>query len=291
MSKIPLFVVCDNPSDYPNAALLAEGLGITVIGDAGNPVVNVPAHPLLINYGASTKPSYGDALKKTMGITFNSTINASITSDRVMVDTTLHQNGLYTLGMSKDKKYISNMLAAGHKMYDHGLKKVFTSPTDPEMEGSVGPWSRLQNKDEEYRVFIAFGAVVDIAKKVRATKAALAGMGLKQANPEIRTYNNGWRLSRKAAKVSHPMSKAQDVAKKAINFLGLDFGSVDVMVRLNSDGDANGYHVIKVSSAPSLLVDKTYDSYITAFSGYIKSIECLWAKKEAFSVPGIELLV
>lgn len=101
----------------------------------------------------------------------------------------------------------------------------------------------------EYRVHVAFGKVIDYAKKRRSNGAEI--------NEFIRSHDNGWVFCRE--NVSLP-SIVESECKAAIAALGLDFGAVDVLYKEMD----NRAWVLEVNTAPGL-EGSTLTKYIEAF--------------------------
>lgn len=85
-------------------------------------------------------------------------------------------------------------------------------------------YTKFIRKTKEFRVHVFNGRVIDyVQKKARSERDELPGY-----NRYIRSYNNGWIMSRTDITVSEPV-KAEAI--KAVAALGLDFGAVDIVLQ------------------------------------------------------------
>lgn len=104
-------------------------------------------------------------------------------------------------------------------------------------------------KAHEYRVHVAFGQVIDFAKKRRRDGG--------ESNPLIKNLSNGWVFCRNG--ITLP-DAAKTQALAAVSALGLDFGAVDVLYRERE----NEAFILEVNTAPGL-EGTTLQKYIQTF--------------------------
>lgn len=97
-------------------------------------------------------------------------------------------------------------------------------------------------KNEEYRVHVIHGKVVDVQRKTLSKEKGEAGGDI---NWKIRNLDNGFIYQR--ANVN-PGQAVHDAALKTVKLVGLDFGAVDIVVH---KGTGQPY-VLEVNSAPGL---------------------------------------
>jgi glutathione synthase/RimK-type ligase-like ATP-grasp enzyme len=135
---------------------------------------------------------------------------------------------------------------ARHKLSGHsgqGIQVIRPGEQVP----SAPLYTKYMKKDEEYRVHIFRGKVIDLAAKRKRS-------GMEVTNMLIRTHNNGWIYCREG--VLCP-TFVRDMCIKAVTALGLDFGAVDVVVR----GDK--CWVLEVNTAPGIC-NTTLNAYTRA---------------------------
>ena len=102
-------------------------------------------------------------------------------------------------------------------------------------------FSEVINKDEEYRVFVFRGRIMEIDRKAPR---------IESPNPMIRNHRNGWRFHRTPmATVSRAVVTT---AIQAVQSIGLTFGAVDVGYVTVT----NKAYAFEVNSAPGLIQRK-----------------------------------
>lgn len=97
-------------------------------------------------------------------------------------------------------------------------------------------YTKYVRKDQEYRVHVGGGKVIDFTEKRRSHSRTLG-------SEYIRSYDNGWVFCRENISLPEIVRK-QSIA--AVVALGLDFGAVDIAYR---DGKA---WVFEINTAPGL---------------------------------------
>lgn len=114
-------------------------------------------------------------------------------------------------------------------------------------------------KRHEYRVHVAFGEVILVAKKKRRNGFSENT----EASSVIRNHHTGWVYAVTGLDVPE---QVKQVAIEAVSRLHLDFGAVD----LATVGDQT--RVFEVNTAPGLEGDSTIEAYSNAMNNYIRSI-------------------
>ena len=101
-------------------------------------------------------------------------------------------------------------------------------------------YTKYIRKEKEYRLHVFCGKVIDAVEKKRR-------QGFQESNnynKYVRSYEQGWVFARDGILVSQVM---KDVAIRAVQVLGLDFGAVDIVI------NREGYPVVlEVNTAPGL---------------------------------------
>lgn len=111
-------------------------------------------------------------------------------------------------------------------------------------------------KQEEYRVHVFRGEVIDVAQK----RLSAGGRNIPNRSQYIRSHANGWIFAHENVRLPGP---ARDAALAAVRSVGLDFGAVDLAV--NSRGDVS---VFEVNTAPGLENHQTINAYVNAIRRY-----------------------
>lgn len=107
----------------------------------------------------------------------------------------------------------------------------------------------------EFRVHVAFGKA--IAGNIKEPRIPVDEMTERQRL--VRSHDNGWSL---VVKPLNAFSEYQlNLAVKAVDSLGLEFGAVDMVIDLFGDT-----HVLEVNSAPGMDFLAIKDAYVQAFT-------------------------
>jgi glutathione synthase/RimK-type ligase-like ATP-grasp enzyme len=107
-------------------------------------------------------------------------------------------------------------------------------------------------KQDEYRLHVAFGEVIDIQQKKRKLEVPDD-----QVNWQLRNHDNGWVFARDGVSAPKCVISAAIASCAA---LGLDFGAVDI----GYNAKAKAATVYEVNTAPGL-EGETLESYYKAF--------------------------
>jgi glutathione synthase/RimK-type ligase-like ATP-grasp enzyme len=115
-------------------------------------------------------------------------------------------------------------------------------------------------KQDEYRVHVAFGEVIDIQQKKK--RRVSEDENLSGTNYQVRNHSTGWVYCREDINLP---TGASDMAIQAVAALGLDFGACDLIYNAKRDM----VYVLEVNTAPGL-EGATVDKYATAFVKALK---------------------
>lgn len=113
-------------------------------------------------------------------------------------------------------------------------------------------------KEEEVRVHIFKGSVIDYQVKRRMSPVKLRNDGIEVDKPDfwVRNHGNGWVFCHEDVTRN---KNAEAAAQLAVETLGLDFGAIDVLV-----GGEGEVVVCEVNTAPAL-EGQTLDAYVKCF--------------------------
>lgn len=109
-------------------------------------------------------------------------------------------------------------------------------------------------KQNEYRVHVAFGEVIDVQEK-RQRRDLEDGF---QVNHQVRNHQTGWVYCRE--NIREP-STLREMACAVVREIGLDFGAVDLIF----NAKRNEVYCLEVNTAPGL-EGTTVERYVTAFA-------------------------
>lgn len=236
-----------------SAKMLAQGLGVKRI----RPTYDARRRDVIINWGNSTPSGIIRSehdLNKHEAIalacnklkTFNK-LNGEGFQD--IPDYTAHKEEAEEWLQQGESVYCRTTLT-GHS--GHGI--VLAGPSDVLINAPL--YTKKTKHKHEYRIHVFKGKVIDVQMKKRR-------LGV-EANTAIRNHSNGWIYAR--ADVDPPLELLSS-SISAVNFLGLDFGAVDIGHRLRD----NKFFVFEINTAPGLY-GTTLQSYVNAFSEYLTNI-------------------
>lgn len=113
-------------------------------------------------------------------------------------------------------------------------------------------------KQKEFRVHVAFGAVIDVQEKRKRTELPEDFI----TNFQVRNHSTGWVYCRE--EIQEPEGLRQ-MAVQTVGHLGLDFGAVDIIW----NEKRNECYVLEVNTAPGL-EGTTVTKYAEAFVRHLK---------------------
>lgn len=117
-------------------------------------------------------------------------------------------------------------------------------------------YTRYYPKTHEFRVHVVRDKVVDFVQKKARTGS--------EPNRTVRTHNNGWVYAHEDIVLSAADRIAiDDACVNTVSALGLDFGAVDVLVRLRKGSNRKmlDFKIAEVNTAPGLENTQTIDAY------------------------------
>lgn len=115
-------------------------------------------------------------------------------------------------------------------------------------------YTKYIKKSQEWRIHVAFGEVIDFAKKIKTRDGIITG------DARVRSHLNGYVFSKNREVVGTPRQQIMDQAIAATRALGLDFAGVDVIW---NDHQQKAY-VLELNTAPGI-EGSTVDAYARAF--------------------------
>lgn len=227
-------------STSQSAKALSKVLGIPRIKRNNSKFKGKP-NDLIINWGNSILP---DALKNCKIL--NKPYAVGLASNKFLTFTKLMYNGVpiprvtTDLEVAKDwgSTVIARRLLTSHS--GNGISVLSEPEHFDEDLSDVKLFTEYVKPLKEFRVHVIGGVVIDIAQKKKRK-------GYEQGNFEkhIRSYNNGWVFCRED--ISYPDSLIK-IAKRAIKYLRLDFGAIDIILDENEEPV-----VLEVNTAPGLI--------------------------------------
>lgn len=116
-------------------------------------------------------------------------------------------------------------------------------------------------KTHEFRAHVAFGKVIDFTQKKWRGEGDRIGL--------VRSHENGWiHAHNNIILLPEDQEIVEGAAVAAVRLLGLDFGAVDILARLdkNEPRRLRDFRICEVNTAPGLANHVTIQAYINAFN-------------------------
>lgn len=238
------------------AAELAGALGVRRIKHDNSRYVP-SANKTIINWGSSQLPQGYERSR-----IINQPIRVGATSNKKRFFELLEDTDARVPDWTDERAEASRWLREGHKVIGRqtltghsGEGIVVFTPDNPEnfLDYDRMPlYTMYVPKRMEYRVHFAFGALIDVQRKVRDPNR-------EPTDWHVRSHDNGFIFVRNGVEDAMPqdvLQQAQIVAERC----GLDFGAIDIIF----NESRNMAYVLEVNSAPGL-VGQTIESYADAF--------------------------
>lgn len=125
-------------------------------------------------------------------------------------------------------------------------------------------YARYFPKTHEFRIHVAGDRAIHVQEK-RARRDAVV-------DRQVRTHSNGWVFAELQPRL-HPddLAKAKEISVAAVKALGLDFGAVDLLVRMGKKEPrrVRAWAVCEVNTAPGLESTRCKEAYINYFRSEI----------------------
>ena len=190
----------------------------------------------IINWGCGTKYKVKYLPKQFL----NSRESVDIASNKLLTLDKLSEYGVNTVPYTTESN-IAKALAGRYSIYCrtllHSSKGKGIVITKDPYKVVECPLYTVGIKGVEYRVHVACNDVIGVSKKIKKSI---------YANSEIKSHDNGYKLSRRDIDRVHTGIK--QLGMDSIKALSLDFGAVDIIW----DKDKKLGYVLEVNTAPGL---------------------------------------
>lgn len=243
------------------------------------PLQKVPDNSYVLNYGRSEWPVWAlDAMSR--GVQFINTptaVGASV--NKVLTLKILSTNGVACVQWTTDYKQAEEWYMKGKDIVvrntatgKQGNGIVLCSRSYPFSEGGSVPsqfkdaplFTVAYDKDVEFRVHVVNGKVVDYVQKKRMGEEKRKARGLDEVDEFLRNHKRGWVFAHN--NIIHSKLVKQ-LAIDTLAALGLDYGGVDILAKVNEEGDTVVDAVVcESNSAPSMSSSTTFKAYTEAFN-------------------------
>lgn len=232
------------PHAYSEGAeLLKEKLLATGIKPEGSNYKWKEDH-LVISWGCATKKSW-----HVPGIRIlNDYPAVSLAVDKIATLKKLKENGVSVPEFSTNIEDAKGWINAGETVFcrtktkSSGGDGIVVAKTLGELV-SAPLYTLYKLKKFEYRVAVVDGVIIDFMQKKKRSDWNVETQG--EVNFLIRSHDNGWIFAREDV---NPPKMVLDLAKKSVEVLGLNFGSVDIIYNLSEQKA----YVLEINTAPGL---------------------------------------
>jgi glutathione synthase/RimK-type ligase-like ATP-grasp enzyme len=242
-----------------SAKSLARALNCKRLKREQSRYVNQPHH-VVINWGASSMPT---SFLVGRGTLLNRMEAVRLAADKLKAFLTLSQNNTITIPpftttksealtwIEQGSKVVARTSLRGHS----GAGIVMLTSIDSLEEVNAPLYVKYIKKQQEYRVHVFNGKVIDVQRKMRNRS-----IPDDEVNWEVRNHCNGFIFGRDGVELP---STATDMCIATVACLGLDFGAVDLIYNERADT----YYVLEVNTACGL-TGTTLEKYTDAIEEY-----------------------
>lgn len=197
--------------------------------------------------------------------------------DKLATIRILIEKGINTLQFTSVKSYAKVVIEQGNWIVCRTLTRssggkgiVLAKTVDELVDAPL--YTIYYKKNKEYRYHVAFGKVIDIQQKKRLSSSELEERGFTERHPSyIRNLENGYIFAREGVEEQVELSES---SIEAVDALGLDMGSVDILANEDFTGLLLDYKICEVNSA-SGLTGSTFDKYVEAIEEAVNEEEVL----------------
>lgn len=196
----------------------------------------------IINWGYSGQVKWGNS-----NITINKTPNVSLAINKYETFKILKDSGVRTPEFTTQKEEANwDIIYTRHDLCSSKGKGIAIFHRGDILPNAPLYVQGIETKGE-YRVHVMNGEVIDYAKKRQKRDTEYT-----EAQLRVRNHDNGWVFARQDLR---QLEDVKELAIKAIQALGLDFGSVDIVKDMN-----NVPYVLEVNTA-SGITGTTLENY------------------------------
>lgn len=194
------------------------------------------ATDLIINWG-STNPYAPTNL--------NSPVFVALATEKTQCLRILSEAGIPVPPFTVDREEAREMAREGRKVVCRTLTRAnsgrgIVMADTPDQVVAAPLYTQYIKKQDEYRVHVFNGRVIDVQRKMRRRDVPDD-----QVNWQVRNHSNGFVFGREGVELPEHVHAR---AIQAIARLSLDFGAVDIIYNARQ----NEYYVLEINTAPGL---------------------------------------
>lgn len=232
-----------------SARALAESVGGMRVKHKGT--FKHTADHLVVNWGSSNSDLVNSKVELTLpslncGSNQEGTLNTAIAGNKleafnVWKNTMPNDIPEFTTSREDAEGWVQKgVVVCRLLLRGSGGRGIVVVPKGGQLPPNCPLFVKYIKKQEEYRVHVFCGEIIDVQRKMRKTDVPD-----EEVNWQIRNHCNGFIFGREG--VSLP-DNALDIAKRAVAALHLDFGAVDLIYNAKADK----YTLLEVNTAPGL---------------------------------------
>jgi len=235
-----------------SAKALAGALGIKILLHEGKPIRN----QTIINWGSSNIVRPFDGNLRIL----NKDYAVAKASNKLTTFKLFKEHGVASPDFCEARDEAESWLAEGHTVVarkvlnGHSGAGIQIVSNNDEALIDAPLYTKYVKKDQEYRIHVAGGKVIFQQRKARKIEVPD-----EEVNWKVRNLAGGFIFANDGVVAPDGVC---DVAVKAVDALGLDFGAVDILT--TKKGEA---YALEVNTACGL-AGKTIDAYVNFFRQY-----------------------
>ena len=204
----------------------------------------------ILNWGNSDEPNWSYNAERIL----NPPFAVARAANKLNTFNTLEKKGIEHVQYTSNRQVVQNWLDQGRIVFARtivsgsgGSGIYVIRPGEAGVPASL--YTLYQKKDQEFRVHVFRGQVIDITEKRRSRE-------FEQSDDQklIRNHANGWVFCRDGLVEPYEL---QSLSARTILALDLDFGAVDII------SDRGHCYVLEVNTAPGI-EGRTLEQYVNA---------------------------
>ena len=150
-----------------------------------------------------------------------------------------------------------------------GCELVYDSTFGTERLPVAPLYTEFYDKTHEFRVHVMDGEVIDYRQKKKMGKEKLTKRGIGEVDMFIRNHKRGWVFAKNDIL---RFKEIEETAVDAAGALRLHFCAVDILAKVDDNGQLIDHVVCEVNSAPNL-VASTMEAYVNGLVKLVKRLK------------------
>lgn len=250
--NISIYRKRSNLPDTAASSKLAKELGVTSFCSRLTPPPDNT--DIILNWGNSSIPRW--AFSEARWFNYLDAISNSSNKITMYWLFTIYDIPTYEYYSDKEDLPFDVQIVARYLVSSHSGKGIEVFNSSDEYIPNAPLYTKLEQHDYEVRLYVVNGKAVHYVQKAKMSSKKLEDKGF-TFDPIIKTYKNGW-VFKQNDKVELT-TIIEDLAVRAMEAVGLDFGCVDIAFT-----DPNKPIVVETNSAPGLRSPTTLKAFAQA---------------------------